>query len=198
MSEHNAPTDPQTADAVVTDPDDFNRQQRFKEIHDARQRVTDYMAKMEDRLFENDRKHTPGTVPIFAQEQLAFRVSLYIMELLPLLEKKGGDDPYMSEYFPESAPVDDLNHFAHNSGILHDTTDRDGEKHRTAVRVTTALRVFQVANRAYSELGMDLEVAEDEGDAGFDYSDILEEGPPGGDAPQLEADGTGTEGGGGE
>jgi hypothetical protein len=198
MSEHNAPTDPQTADAVVTDPDDFNRQQRFKEIHDARQRVTDYMAKIEDRLFEDGRKHTPGTVPIFAQEQLAFRVSLYIIELLPLLEKKGGDDPYMSDYFPESSPVDDLDHFAHNSGIFNETTDRDGEKHRTAVRVTTALRVFQIANRAYSELGMDLEVAEDEGDAGFDYSDILEEGPPGGDAPQLEADGNGTEGGGGE
>jgi len=199
MSEHNAPTDPQTADAVVTDPDDFNRQQRFKEIHDARQRVTDYMAKFEDRLLNDDKNHTPGTAPTYAHEQLAFRVALYIMELQPLLEEKGGDDPYMSGHFPESSPVDDLQHFAFNSGMLREHTDKrrykEDRKTRTAVRVTTSLRVFQVANKAYANLGMDLEVAEDEGDAGFDYSDILEEGPPEGDAPQLEADGSGNEGG---
>lgn len=196
MSKHNAPTDPQTADAVVTDPDDFNRQQRFKEIHDARQRVADYIAKFEDRLLDDGRRHTPGTAPTWAHEQLAFRVALYIMELLPLLEKKGGDDPYMSEYFPERLPVDDLAQFAHNSGMLREHTDqKEGRKTNTAVRVTTSLRVFQIANRAYAELGMDLEVAEDEGDAGFDYSDILKEGPPEGDAPQLEADGSGNEGG---
>lgn len=198
MSEHNAPTDPQTADAVVTDPDDFNRQQRFKEIHDARQRVTDYMAKFEDRLLDNDGVHKPGTAPTYAHEQLAFRVALYIMELQPLLEEKGGDDPYMSDHFPESSPVDDLQHFAFNSGMLREHTAEGKKKTKTAVRVTTSLRVFQVANKAYANLGMDLEVAEDEGDAGFDYSDILEEGPPEGDAPQLEADGSGNEGGGGE
>jgi hypothetical protein len=200
MSEHNAPTDPQTADAVVTDPDDFNRQQRFKEIHDARQRVTDYMAKFEDRLLNDDKNHTPGTAPMYAHEQLAFRVALYIMELQPLLEKKGGDDPYMSDHFPESSRVDDLQQFAFRSGMLKKHTDenrRTGEKRttNTAVPVTESLRVFQIANKAYANLGMDLEVAEDEGDAGFDYSDILEEGPPGGDAPQLEADGSGNEGG---
>jgi hypothetical protein len=199
MSERNAPTDPQTADAVVTDPDDFNRQQRFKEIHDARQRVTDYMAKFEDRLLDGDKNHTPGTAPTYAHEQLAFRVALYIMELQPLLEKKGGDDPYMSGHFPESSSVDDLQHFAFNSGMLRAHTVRqlseDDRQTTTAVRVTTSLRVFQIANRAYAELGMDLEVAEDEGDAGFDYSDILEEGPPEGNAPQLEADGSGNEGG---
>jgi len=199
MSEQNAPTDPQTPDAVVTDPDDFNRQQRFKEIHDARQRVTEYMAKFEDRLLDNDRKHTPGTAPMWAHEQLAFRVALYIMELLPLLENKGGDDPYMSEHFPEKAPVDDLAQFAHRSGMLGEHTDeREGRKTSTALPVTTSLRVFQIANRAYAELGMDLEIAEEEGDAGFNYSDILEEGPPEGDAPQPKVDGTQTDGGGGE
>lgn len=199
MSEHNAPTDPQTPDAVVTDPDDFNRQQRFKEIHDARQRVTDYMAKVEDRVVDKDRKHTPGTAPTYVHEQLAFRVALYIMELLPLLAKKGGDDPYMSDHFSESSPVDDLQQFAFRSGMLKKHHDKRRNKEdrttNTAVSVTTSLRVFQIANRAYANLGMDLEVAEDEGDAGFDYSDILEEGPPEGDAPQLEADGSGNEGG---
>lgn len=198
MSERNAPTDPQTPDAVVTDPDDFNRQQRFKEIHDARQRVTDYMAKIEDRMVDKDRKHTPGTAPTYAHEQLAFRVSLYIMELLPLLEKKGGDDPYMSNHFPESSPVDDLQHFAFRSGMLRKHTDdnprTENRTTNTAVSVTESLRVFQVANKAYANLGMDLEIAEESGDAGFDYSDILEEGPPEGNAPQLETDGSDEEG----
>jgi hypothetical protein len=73
--------------------------------------------------------------------------------------------------------------------------DKDDRTTNTAVPVTESLRVFQVANKAYANLGMDLEIAEDEGDAGFDYSDILEEGPPGDrDAPQLEADGSGNEG----
>jgi hypothetical protein len=195
MSERNAPTDPQTPDAVVTDPDDFNRQQRFKEIHDARQRVTDYMAKVEDRVVDKDHKHTPGTAPTYVHEQLAFRVVMYIMEIEPLLAKKGGDDPYMSEHFPESSPVNDLRHFAYNSGMLREHHDkRDDRKTNTAVRVTTSLRVFQVANKAYANLGMDLEIAEESGDAGFDYSDILEEGPPEGNAPQLETGGSDEEG----
>jgi len=189
MSEYTAPTDPQTADAVVTDPDDFNRQQRFKEIHDARQRVTDYMAKIEDRLTDGDSRHTPGTAPMFAQEQLAFRVATYIMELLPLLEEKGGEDPYLSEHFSENSPVNDLRHFARNSGMLKPYEKR-GESRKSAVRVTESLRVFQVANEAYANLGMDLEVAEDKGDAGFEYADILKEGPPGdGEKPEIAADG---------
>jgi hypothetical protein len=196
MSEHNAPTDPQTADAVVTDPDDFNRQQRFKEIHDARQRVTGYMANVEERLFDNDRSHKAGTAPAHVHEQLAFRVALYIMELQPLLDKKGGDDPYMSEHFPENSRIDDLQQYAFRSGMLKKTGGNTG---RNAVSVSESLRVFQIANKAYANLGMDLEITEDEGDAGFDYSDILEEGPPGtGDAPQIKADGSGTEGGGDE
>lgn len=194
MSEHNAPTDTQTADAVVTDPDEFNRQQRFKEIHDARQRVTDYMAKIEDRLDNDDRAHTPGTAPMVAQEQLAFRVATYIMELLPLLEKKGGDDPYLSDEFPDDFIVDDLRHFARNSGMLEPyENEKHGESYDSAVRLTKTLRVFQVANKAYAELGMEIDVAEEKGDAGFTYGDILEEGPPGdGEKPDITADGVGS------
>lgn len=178
---------------MVQDPDNFNRQQRFKEIHDARQKVREYMSKFDEKIFKtsNDRTKTrkPATAPNIISEQLAFRVALYVMELLPLLEKKGGEDPYMSENFPDDDPVNDLEQFAISSGMLRSGVN----DHRTAVRVTTSLRVFQIANRAYADLGMDLEVSEDRGDAGFDYSDILEEGPPGdGDKPDI-ADGVGDE-----
>lgn len=195
MSKPNTPTEMQPSDVVVTDPDDFNRQQRFREIHNARQRVTDYIVQTEDRIIDKDNKYTPGMAPAYVHEQLAFRVAMYIMELEPLLAKKGGDDPYMSEHFPESSPVNDLRHFANNLGMLREPYDkRDNRKTNTAVRITTSLRVFQVANKSYANLGMDLEIAEKSGDAGFDYSDILEDGPPEGDAPQLEADGSDNEG----
>lgn len=181
--------DPQV---FVQDPDNFNRQQRFKEIHDARQDVREYMSKFDEKIFKTNEKYNgtrePGTAPSIVQEQLSFRVALYVMELLPLLEEKGGDDPYMSKQFPDGGPVTDLEQFAITSGMLRN----DDKQQTTAVRVTTALRVFQIANRAYAGLGMDLEVSEDRGDAGFDYSDILEEGPPGdGDKPDIAADGTG-------
>lgn len=188
------PTGPQTASAVVSDPEDFNRQQRFKEIHDARQRVTDYMSNIETRIDDTDRSHTPGTAPTLAQEQLAFRVALYIMELQPLLEAKGGDDPYMGDNFPEESPVDDLQHFATNSGMLKEYTDTRRNKPdrttTTAVRLTMSLRVFQVANKAYADLGMDLEIADDDGDAEFDYSDLLDDAQPNeGEKPDIAADG---------
>ena len=183
--------DPQ---AFVQDPDNFNRQQRFKEIHDARQDVREYMSKFDEKIFKTNKNtrgsREPGTAPSIIQEQLSFRVALYVMELLPLLEEKGGDDPYMSKRFPDGGAVDDLEHFALTSGMVRN----DDKKQTTAVHVTTALRVFQIANRAYAGLGMDLEVSEDRGDAGFDYSDILEEGPPGdGEAPDITADGVADE-----
>lgn len=187
-----APDEREQSPAVVHDPEDFNRQQRFKEIHDARQRVANYISKLEDRI--DPERHKPGTAPMLAQEQLAFRVSMYVTELLPLLKKKGGDDPYMAEHFPDGFPANDLEHYAMNSGMFKPHTDRINKKERTtALPVTDTLRVFQIANLAYSKLGMDLEVSEDRGDSGFDYSDILEEGPPGGgEAPNV-ADGVADE-----
>lgn len=190
MTENNAPTDPHTAEAVVSDPDDFNRQQRFKEIHDARQRVSDYLANFETKLFDHDRTHSAGTVPVHMQEQLAFRVSLYVMELLPLLKKKAGEDPYMSRRFDNTSNVNSLEHYAFKSGMLGKTENRRGEKKETGTPVLQSMQVFQVANFAYADLGMDLEIAEEQGDAGFDYTDILEEGPPGDrPAPEIKADG---------
>jgi len=50
------------------------------------------------------------------------------------------------------------------------------------------MKVFQIANRAFAELGMELDVAEENADASFDYSDILQNGA-GGDTPDMVADG---------
>jgi len=181
MSEQNTPTDPQTAPVVVTDPDDYNRQQRFKEIHDARQRVTDFVAMME--LSSEDGMYLKSEA-----KRLAYLVSLYIMELEPLIVRSDVDD---GELVGDGGPFGSLVGFASFMGMKRPGGD--------TVSPAASMSYFSAANKFFARVGMGLELDQREGDAGFDYSDILEEGPPGtGDAPQLEADGRGDEAGGDE
>ena len=170
------------ADVVVVDADDYNRQQRFQEIHKARQRVTEYLAGL-DEVFEDMRDRSPGAHPLYVGETLAFRVSLYVMELLPLLRQRGGDDPFFEEQFPEETAVDDLEEYARRSGIVAS----NAQKARYG-SLTFQMEVFQVANRAYAELGMEPDLNEQESTAAFDYSDLLED-DSGGDRPEMLADG---------
>jgi hypothetical protein len=180
MSERNAPTDPQTPDAVVTDPEDFNRQQRFKEIHDARQRVTEFLSQMEMPNKGGGRYHLREAT------RLSYLVSLYIMELEPLIVQSDIDD---SRLVPDKLACDSLLQFANSMGV------KPGEdQYEQTPSPQEVMLYFSAANRFFAQVGMDLELTEDKGDAGFDYSDILEEGPPGGDAPQLETDGSDEEG----
>lgn len=46
-------------------------------------------------------------------------------------------------------------------------------------------RAFRVLNYFWSSMGMDIELEVQQRDAGFDYSDILEEGPPPGDPAHV-------------
>jgi hypothetical protein len=184
MSERNAPTDPQTPDAVVTDPEDFNRQQRFKEIHDARQRVTEFLSQMEMP------EKGGGTYHLREATRLSYLVSLYIMELEPLIVQSNIND---SELLADNLACDSLLQFANSMGVK--PGENQNEQTPTPQEV---MLYFSAANRFFARVGMDLELTEDKGDAGFDYSDILEEGPPEGDAPQLQADGTDEERGGEE
>lgn len=171
-------TPEQRTDMVVTDPEKYNRQQRFEEIHAARQRVTDYVAEFEDMFGHDQFANKPGHIPRYAHEQLTLLVSLYVMELLPLLERKDASDPFMSDDFSHIPPFRNLRHFALHCGFLPNQRDRDDGETSEPPRPTVSLQVFQIANRAYANLGMELDLEEEQGDAGFAYEDILEEGPP--------------------
>jgi len=64
-----------------------------------------------------------------------------------------------------------------------------GQAKKGAVELDTAMRVYAAANRFYAKIGMDLDLQEEDRDAEFEYSDILEHGPPGtGDAPDIDSD----------
>jgi len=173
--------DPTDSPAVVVDADEFNRQQRFQEIHDARQRVISHLSTFDDKhsRFEG------GDGSRVYNVQLSTFVSVYITELLPLLEKRGGPDPYMAAEFPDESQIEDLKHFSEELGLFGQEQYKDAE---IAVSVRTSMKVFQIANRAFAELGMELDVAEENADASFDYSDILQNGA-GGDTPDMVADG---------
>lgn len=157
----------------VVDPDDYNRTQRFKEIHQARQRVTEFLSQMEmpDK--------GGGTYHLKEATRLSYLVSLYIMELEPLIVQSDIDD---SELVPDKLACDSLLQFASSMGV------KPGEdQYEQTPSPQEVMYYFSAANRFYARVGMDLELAEDEDDAGFDYSDILEEGPPGeGEEPEIE------------
>lgn len=161
-------------DAVVMDPEDFNRQQRFKEIHDARQRVTEFLSEMEIPDVGG------GTYQLREATRLAHLVSLYILELEPLIIQSQIDSG-------DLVSADSLLEFASRMGI-----NPDKEKSAQTPSPQESMQYFSAANRFFAQVGMDLELSEEKGDAGFDYSDILEEGPPDGDVPDIGSDG-GTE-----
>lgn len=172
MSEQNGSAGTQIADAVVTDPDDYNRQQRFKEIHDARQRISEFLSEMQ---MPDD-----GGGVYYPKEatRLSYFVSLYIMELEPLIVRSEIDD---SELVPDRLRFDSLRSFAAAMGMKPDEDPRE-----QSPSVQQSMGYFSAANRFYARVGMGLELEEDDGDAGFNYADILAEGPPGGDTPQLD------------
>lgn len=153
----------------VVDPEDYNRTQRFKEIHQARQRVTEFLSEMEMP------EEGGGRYGLREATRLAYFVSLYILELEPLIIR--------SDINHSDLPGDDsMLRYAYRMGLKPGETS---EEQTPAPQ--ESMRYFSAANRFYARVGMDLELAEDEGDAGFDYSDILEEGPPGeGDKPEIE------------
>lgn len=157
----------------VVDPEDYNRTQRFKEIHQARQRVMDFLSQIE--------MPDGGGGKYYLREasRLGYLVSLYIMELEPLIVQSDVDD---SELIDDRLNHDSLMGFASSMGVVP-----KGDGGPSSPSPQESMQYFSAANRFYARVGMDLELAEDEGDAGFDYADILEEGPPNqGDVPDIE------------
>lgn len=153
----------------VIDPEEFNRRRRFRQIHEAKQRVSAAVADIE----VSDR----GELYIDEERRVAQLVALYVHELLPLIEQS----TTVSDGEMVGAGID-----SHDSlrGFALSMGQAEG-----GVTLETAMRVYAAANRFYAEIGMDLDLQEEERDAEFSYADILEHGPPGsGEAPDINGD----------
>lgn len=177
MSEKTSNFEERVAEHVV-DPDAYNRTQRFKEIHKARQRIADFTSNMT----------IPKDAAYYDPEEgrrLAHLVSFYIYELEPLIEaSKRNEEEFLVR--SDRLPYQSLTRWAMNFGDYLE----EGKWKSSSPRIS--LLYFAAANRFYSQIGMDLELDTGENDKGFDYSDLLETGPPG--TPQLEVDGGPEEG----
>jgi hypothetical protein len=47
------------------------------------------------------------------------------------------------------------------------------------------MAVFQLANQAYAELGMELDLSDSDKDASFDYSDLLDDDAQPAEPPEI-------------
>jgi len=155
-------TDTATASLAeqVIDPEEFNRRRRFRQIHEAKQRVSAAVADIE----VSER----GELYVDEEKKIGQLVALYVHELLPLIEQ--------STTVSDGDMLDDgvsshgsLRAFALSMG------QADG-----AVELNTAMQIFAAANRFYAKIGMDLDLKEEAEVAVGEYSDI-EELPPDGD-----------------
>lgn len=146
----------------VENPDDYNRLRRIGGIHDAREAVHSYIR-------ENDLSFEPGrSFDRRKGEQFARLVSMYIIELVPLMEEVDAEE----ELLPDGTGTPELRQFAGNAG----TVPLD-----SGYGVPTpqdSISMFSAANRFFRRAGLDLEIHDGPGYAEFDYSDILDNGPP--------------------
>jgi hypothetical protein len=128
----------------VDDPEDYNRTQRFREIHQARGRVADFVADIDIPNRNED---------FFVREsvRLGYLVSLYIYELEPLIEQS---DYATGDLISDDIGFDSLQDFAANMG--EESTD-DGTQRAS---VSTAMQVYSAANRFYAKVGLELELKE--------------------------------------
>lgn len=176
MSKHagnsNNPQTTETLEEQVVDPGDYNRTQRFKEIHQARQRVSEFVAQME---LPDD----GSSYYLKETTRLAHLVALYILELEPLIIQSEFEN---GEFVADDIEYKSLRDFAAKIGAKYN------ENGNSTPNPQEIISIYSAANRFYARVGMDLEMDIDKGDAGFDYSDILAEGPPGGSAPDVPDD----------
>jgi len=153
---------PEVEATRVENPDDYNRVRRLEQIHDARDAVHKFVRK-------NDLSHEPGTSFDPAKgEMLARLVSMYIFELIPLLEEA---DLY-DDQDPDRLDAHNLRQFAGHTGLDPESIDSKVSS------PTFSLRIFSAANQYFRRTGLDLKLVDEAGEARFDYSDNLENGPP--------------------
>jgi len=206
MSERSPPHDPQhEPNAVVTDPEDFAQRERLRQIYDARQ-------EFQQARMEADEIRSENGWPLWRKENYVLHAfQRYFFEVEGLMERHPKGDYYLEEidlgrvepvgvrgedYDPADVRVfQGLRSLARDyrpmpsSGYTRpsDGRSRSGD---TEVQVTVpesaVMLAFRKANEFLAEVGLDANMDGEKQDAGFDYSDILEEGPPEGDKPQLD------------
>jgi len=129
--------EPDEEEVRVADPQQYNQNQRLKEIHKARQEVADHVRDLEIN------ESTGNTVYIYSITELAHKVALYVHELEPLMHRADVD----SEMFelPESFSHDTVFEYGAAMGMKPDGNP---------VGVTESMHVFSRCNQFMAEVGL--------------------------------------------
>lgn len=139
--------DSEDAELLVVDPEDYNKTQRLKEIHRARENVLDVA------------RDLPGRAPTKehdeANYQIAKAVSMYVLELEPIVQEaiqhdalSEEDIQLTSDYDTKDHPHKDIFQFAFRFG-----QSNDGYPHRAV-----SMQVLRKANDLMRKLGLELEL----------------------------------------
>lgn len=209
----------------VSDPEEYNQQERLRAINQARQRVEDAIEQSMVRLV---------TDPDFedADRQQVIRATLYsYLTNIEWLMAEADETTLLHEFELGQVRIEPPERFVgwvserHTGPRVIGSPDLDAreypivgiqgyltapevfeatwsvrvdqkhtnpqsisERKETYMPVHVSLNAFRAANRFLKDVGADIDMTPDPGDYGFDYSDILEEGP-GGEAPDHLIDG---------
>lgn len=205
MSERTTPQGPENEpNAVVTDPEDFAQRERLRQIYEARQEFQEARQKADQLRAEEG-------WPLWRKENYVLDAfQRYFFEVEGLMERHPKGDYYLEEvelgvvkppgvegkdYDPDDARVfEGLRSLAQDYRPMPSdgyTLPSDGRSRASdsEVQITvpeaSITRAFRKVNEFLAEVGLDADMDGEDRDAGFDYSDILEEGPPEGNAPQI-------------
>lgn len=201
---------------IVDDPDDFAQKQRMKQIYDARKEFQEARAEAPQLRRENewslqqyqDYIHNAVQRYFFEVEGLMRRhpkgdYYLHDVRLGGVMKaenvnrdkgERGIADPD-DDFEPDRAFVG-LESIAEKYRPMRTTGYKTGYKEVTdtvvlvTVPVIVSTRSYREVNKFLAEVGLDADMEGDTEEAEFDYSDILEEGPPGqGETPEIATDG---------
>lgn len=195
-----------TPGVVVTDPEDFAQMERLRQIYDARQKV-------QTARQEADNVRAREDWPLWKkQDHVLAAYQRYYFEIEGLMERHPDGDYYLDEVklgaisppgeLGEDYTKADIRRFEGlkslarsfrpmpTDGYLAPQKWKDRTMERE-VQVTVPIQIvtkaFRTINEFIAKVGLDATMAEEARDAGFNYGDILEEGPPGtGDPPQID------------
>ena len=137
----------------LTDPEDYHRRQRLKEIHKRRQQVSKALDDM-DRYTTKDEHEKQQTALVDA-------VVAYIAELEPLILRTDA-----SPDLPDNMPWDSVSEYADLLGHYHEDGNREKANYHHS------MKVFRACNQYLAKIRPLIDTASNEAES--DYSDIEE------------------------
>lgn len=132
---------------AVADPQQYNQNQRLKEIHQARREA--------QQAFRDAGRYSTQSEKTERNADVAYAVASYGHELRPLIRQADMEVPKL----PDGFDIDDLDEYLKYGGLIK----KLGDNKITAPEAHRSMLVFGILNDALAELGLDAKL-----DAGLD------------------------------